>query len=351
MQIAVHPLPLTKLHPLTISRGTSAATDNLLVTVTQDGVTGFGEFSPVGIGGGVREDAATARADLLLWEDRLSDVSPLDMQKVETIFRETGGGHAAFCALETALHDWVGKRLGVPVYRLLGGDVSRIAPTSLTIGINPPDVARERVRDIMGRLAPRSLKVKLGSPAGLDADRDMFAAVLEETPVGVAVRVDANGGWSVDGARTMMCWLADRGVEYVEQPLPRGQEEDLPAVLTGRPLPVFADESCRVAADVPALAAFGVDGVNLKLMKSGGIREGLRVIHAARAHGIQVMMGCMSESSLAIAASVSLSPYADHLDLDSHLNLSPDPFTGLAWTEGRVLPSDAPGLGVERLSA
>lgn len=348
MRITVRPLPLTKRYPLTISRGTSAATENLLVEVTDGGVTGIGEFAPVGIGAGVREDAASARANVLAWEDYLTGVSPWEMQKVEAVFRETGGGHAAFCALETALHDWQGKALGVPVYRLLGGDIAHIVPTSITVGINPPDVVRERIPELMARLAPKSLKIKLGSPAGLDADREMFAVVCERTPPGVAVRVDANGGWTVDGAREMMRWLAERGVEYVEQPLARGQEADLPTVLKDRPMPVFADESCRVAADVPVLAALGVDGVNLKLMKAGGIREGLRVIHAARAHGLQVMMGCMSESSLAIAASVVLSSYADHLDLDSHLNLSPDPFTGLAWTCGRVVPSDAPGLGVER---
>lgn len=349
VQIAVHPLSLTKRYPLTISRGTSAASENLLVAVTENGVTSVGEFAPVGIGAGVREDAATARAALSEWKSRLEDVSPFEMQKVEAVFQETGDkSRAAFCALETALHDWVGKSLRMSVFRLLSGDVSRIAPTSVTIGINPPDVVRERIPELMARLNPRSLKIKLGSPAGLDADREMFAVVSERTPPGVAVRVDANGGWSVDGARAMMRWLAERGVEYVEQPLARGQEADLPAVLKDRPLPVFADESCRVAADVPRLAALGVDGVNLKLMKAGGIREGLRVIHAARAHGLQVMMGCMSESSLAIAASVALSPYADHLDLDSHLNLLPDPFTGLSWTGGRVLPSDTPGLGVER---
>jgi len=159
------------------------------------------------------------------------------------------------------------------------------------------------------------------------------------------VRVDANGGWTVENALKMISWLAEYGVEFVEQPLILGQEEDLPYLFRESRLAIFADESCRFASDVPKLAD-RVHGINLKLMKCGGIHEGLRVIHAARAHGLKVMMGCMSESSLAIAASVHMSAFADHLDLDSHLNLNPDPFHGLTIENGRVLPGSLPGLGI-----
>lgn len=337
---------MTKRFALTISRGTSAGSENLLVQVEHGGITGLGEMSPVSIGDGC-EDSEGAEANILQWSEHLHETAPWEMQKVEAVLNEVGGCRSGRAALDMALYDWLGRRAGMPIYQMLGGDVSRIVPSSLTIGINPPDVARERVREIMARLQPKTLKIKLGSPAGLDADQAMFAAVREETPEGVALRVDANGGWTVEGSRFMITWLAQRGVEYVEQPLPKGQEEDLPAVHRGSPIPLFADESCRIAADVPKLAG-KVDGINLKLMKAGGIREGLRVIHAARAHGLLIMMGCMSESSLAIAASVHLSPFADYLDLDSHLNLLPDPFTGLAWESGRVLPGTKPGLGVER---
>jgi muconate cycloisomerase len=348
MQIAVRPLPLTKRHALTISRGTAAGSDNLLVTVTHKGVTGLGEFAPVGQAD-PPETAHAATAQITALAEGLAEVSPWEMQRVEALAHETETGRAALCALDTALHDWAGKRLGVPVYRLLGGDLSRIVPTSVTVGILPPSEAAERAREWLARTDARSLKIKLGSPAGVEADQAMFAAVQEATPAaGVALRVDANGGWrTIEEARRMMRWLADRGVEYVEQPLAKGREDELPALFSGRPLPLFADESCRVAEDVPRLAD-RVDGVNLKLMKAGGIRAGLRLIHAARAHGLSVMMGCMSESSLAISASAALSPYADHLDLDSQLNLAPDPFTGLRWTNGRVLPGDGPGLGVEQ---
>ncbi len=347
MQIHIHPLPLNKRYPLTISRGTSAGSDNLLVEVTHDGIMGRGEFAPYSLGDGGAENAASARADLEHWREELAEIAPWEMQRAESVL-DTGNSRAARAALEMALHDWMGRRIGLPVYQLLGGDLSRIVPTSVTIGINLPDVVRERVPELLERTGARSLKIKLGSPNGLEADQAMFSVVRESTPPGIALRVDANGGWSVEGARRMLRWLAERGVEYVEQPLPLGQEADLPAVHKDAPLPLFADESCRTAADVPLLAGC-VDGVNLKLMKAGGIREGLRVIHAARAHGLKVMMGCMSESSLAIAASAHLSPFADYLDLDSHLNLLPDPFTGLRWTEGRVLPGDGPGLGVTRI--
>ncbi len=347
MRIRTSLLPLTKRFALTISRGTSAGSENLIVEVEHEGVTGIGEMSPVNIGDG-QEDAAAAQQDIARWAEELVAVSPWEMQRVELVIDRLGGGRAARAGLDFALHDWLGKRTAMPLYRLLGADMAAIVTTSLTIGINAPEIARERTIEIMSRLRPRALKVKLGDQAGIEADQAMFEAVREVVPDDVAIRVDANGGWDVLCARRMIAWLAERGVEYVEQPLPLGQEEDLPAVHRGAALPLFADESCRTSSDVPKLAD-RVDGVNLKLMKAGGIREGLRVIHTARAYGIKVMMGCMSESSLAIAASVGIAAYADFLDLDSHLNLLPDPFTGLQWIDGRVLPSQQIGLGVTRI--
>lgn len=349
MQIQIHPLPLVKRHPLTISRGTAASSDNLLVTVEDEGIIGFGEFSPVSMGR-VPETVTAAEAKLTLIAPLLEDIRPWEFQRVEQIVTEIDMGEAAFCGLELALHDWLGKKLGMPVYRLVGANLSRIVPTSVTIGINPPEVVRERVAELTARLAPKSVKIKLGSPQGTDHDCAIFAAVQETAPASVLLRVDANGGWkTVETASRMMQWLAERGVEYVEQPLAKGQEEELLALFKDRPLPIYADESCRIAADVVRLAD-RVDGVNLKLMKAGGIREGLRVIHMARAHGLGVMMGCMSESELAIAGSVAISSFADHLDLDSHLNLLHPPFAGLQWNNGRVLPGDGNGLGVIRQS-
>ena len=346
MQIRTIPLPVSKRFPLTISRGTSAGSDNLLVMVEHDGTVGLGEMSPFNIGDG-QEAAESAEAAIRAWTLRLADLSPSEFQHIEAVMEEIGGIRSARCALDAACHDWLGKRAGLPVWQLFGADLGRIVPTSLTIGINTPEIARERTVEILDRLQPRSLKIKLGCPDGIEADQAMLSAIREVVPAGVILRVDANGGWTVSSARTMIRWLAEQGIDYVEQPLPLGHEEDLRAVRYGSPLRIFVDESCRTSADIPKLAG-KVDGVNLKLMKAGGIREGLRLIHTARAHGLRVMMGCMSESSVAIAASVAISSYADYLDLDSHLNLLPDPFEGLSWTDGRVLPSDQPGLGVRR---
>jgi len=343
MQIRIQNLTLTKKHPLTISRGTSSFTEGLLIEVEHDGITGLGEMAPVNIGDGP-ETAESARADFDRWIPSLEQLAPWAMQKVESALEDSGGGRAARAALDFALYDWLGKKAGLPVYALLGGDPARIQPTTLTVGINPPEVARERARELL-ECGALKLKIKLGNPEGIEADRAMFEAVRQVATPGIGLRVDANGGWTVDSARPMIAWLAQRGVEYVEQPLPLGQEADLPLLFHYSPIPIFADESCRTSADVPRLAD-RVHGINLKLMKAGGIREGLRVIHTARAHGLQVMMGCMSESSLAIAASVHLSPFADHLDLDSHLNLAPDPCCGLEWVDGRVLPGEGPGLGI-----
>ena len=345
MRIRTEAITLTKKHPLTISRGTSTFTEGLLIEVEHDGITGLGEMAPVNIGDGP-ETAESARKDIEGWTSSLEKLAPWEMQKIETSVDAAGGGRAARAGLDFALHDWLGKKAGLSLFALLGGDIARIQPTTLTVGINRPEVAAERARELLKDGALK-LKIKLGSPEGIEADRAMFEAVREAAPSNIGLRVDANGGWTVDTARPMLAWLSERGVEYVEQPLPLGSEADLPLLFRDSPLPIFADESCRISSDVPGLAD-RVHGINLKLMKAGGMREGLRVIHAARAHGLQVMIGCMSESSLAIAASVHLSPLADHLDLDSHLNLAPDPCCGLHWQDGRVLPSESPGLGIRR---
>jgi L-Ala-D/L-Glu epimerase len=345
MNIHLTTIQLTKRIPLTISRGTSAGSENVIVTIEHEGITGSGEMAPTS-GGDVAETAETTTADFAAWTPLLTDCTPWEMQRIEAILATQAGGHASRAALDMALHDWQGKRLGVPVWRLYGLDVTRIVPTSITVGINPPDVLRELVPEILARTEARALKVKLGGPGGIEADQERFAAIQEVAARPVLWRVDANGGWDVESARAMIRWLAARGVEFVEQPLVRGREAEFAAVHRDSPLPIYADESIYVAADIPPLAG-SIDGVNLKLMKCGGLREALRIIHTARAHNLKVMMGCMSESSLAITAAAHLSPLADALDLDSHLNLNPDPFLGAEYTEGRVVPTERPGLGVE----
>ena len=193
----------------------------------------------------------------------------------------------------------------------------------------------------------KSLKIKLGSPEGLSADKIMYEQVVESTKdYNVKIRVDANGGWNVKDAKYMMRWLAERGVDYIEQPLKEGEENELEKIYNDRPLPIYLDESCRFSENIPKFASY-VDGVNMKLMKCGGITEALRIISTAKTYGLKTMIGCMSESSVSIAAAASLTGGIDHIDLDSHYNLEPDPSSGAPMVDGITLPNNIPGHGAE----
>ena len=193
----------------------------------------------------------------------------------------------------------------------------------------------------------KSLKIKLGSPKGISADKIMYEQVAKSTKdYDVKIRVDANGGWNVTDAKYMMQWLAERGVDYIEQPLKEGEENELEKIYNDRPLPIYLDESCRFSENIPKFASH-VDGVNIKLMKCGGITEALRIISTAKAHGLKTMIGCMSESSVSIAAAASLTGEIDHIDLDSHYNLEPDPSSGAPMVDGITLPANIPGHGAE----
>ena len=345
MRLSTQRITLTKRHALTISRGTLAGSTNVVIRVEHEGIVGMGEMAPSDVTG---DTADSAEAQIAEWQSALATLSPFERQHVGDIVGQEMKGSATRAALDMALFDWIGMRADVPVWRLLGADPSRIAPTSLTVGINAPDVIREVVPEILRRTGALVLKVKLGQTAGLDADEAMFVAAQEAaTRAGYEVvwRVDANGGWDLAGARRMTRWLAERDVELVEQPLPEGAEDDLVGLHETSVVPIFADESVRTSADVAALAD-RVHGVNLKLMKCGGIDEALRIIHTARANGLSVMIGCMGESSLGISAGAQLASFVDCLDLDSHLNLLDDPFVGASYTDGTVRPSSRAGLGV-----
>jgi L-alanine-DL-glutamate epimerase-like enolase superfamily enzyme len=344
MQLAWATFTVNKRFPLTISRGTTAQTVNVWARIEADGIEGWGEASPFGIGD-FRQSTEQILEHLARARPLLEPLHPLERARVEQTLREAGIGSAARAAIDLALWDWLGKRTGLALWQMLGLSREAVAPTSVTIGINPPEVAQQRARDWLELTHARALKIKLGNPAGIEADQAMFEAIRQVAPQGVALRVDANGGWSLQDALTMCRWLAARGVEYVEQPLPRGAEDDLPYLHRESPLPIFVDESCFDSRDVVRLAD-RVHGVNIKLMKCGGLSEALRMVHTARALGLQVMYGCYSDSSLAITAASQIAPLADHLDLDSHLNLLDDPFIGAELHDGKVIPTRAPGLGV-----
>ena len=356
MHIGIETFTVHKRFPLTISRGTTSQTTNIWVKLEQQGVEGWGEASPFSISADAISGAplvrqTTEELSLALQQvaPTLEAFSPWERQKIERVLQEASVPSAACAAIDVALHDWLGKYTGTPLWRLWGLNRRRIVPISVTVGINSPQGARQRVRDWFPVTGGGVLKIKLGSPAGIEADREMFLAVREEAPQ-AELLVDANGGWSLDQAVQMCDWLASEGVKYVEQPLALGQEDKLPTLYERSPLPIFVDESCLTSHDIPRLAD-RVHGINIKLMKSGGLTEAMRMVHTARACGLQVMFGCYSDSTLANTAASHLSPLADYLDLDSHLNLVDQPFTGATVQDGRLMPSDLPGLGVQRTCA
>lgn len=352
MRFVLETFTVHKRFPLTISRGTTSQTTNVWLRVEQESVEGWGEASPFSIRGDdkagiswVRQSAEDLWETLQMVAPRLETFSPWERQKIERVLREAEVPSAACAAIDLALHDWMGKWTGVPLWHLWGLNRRRIVPISVTVGINSPEGARQRVRDWLPLTGGGLLKIKLGSPAGIEADREMLLAVRDEAPQ-AQLLVDANGGWSLEAAIEMCDWLASQGVKYVEQPLAAGEEHQLPILYERSPLPIFVDESCFTSHDIPKLAD-RVHGINIKLMKSGGLTEAMRMVHTARACGLQVMFGCYSDSTLANTAASHLAPLADYLDLDSHLNLVDDPFTGATVQDGRLIPNDLPGLGVQ----
>jgi L-alanine-DL-glutamate epimerase-like enolase superfamily enzyme len=350
MHLELHPFTVRKRVPLTISRGTTTETTNLFVRIEHDGIEGWGEASPFSIGATPQTSEAITRS-LQALAPQIRTYSPLERQRLDLQLQAVAIPSAARSALDLALHDWLGQRAGLPLWQLWGLDLDQIVPTSVTIGISTPEAAQARVHRWLGQSAQiQALKVKLGSPEGIAADQAMLLAVKQAAPHIDQISVDANGGWGLADAMYMADWLADQGITYLEQPLPRGQEEDLLGLYQRTPLPIFVDESCCTTQDLPYLVD-RVHGINIKLNKAGGLAEVLRLIHTARAFGLQVMLGCYSDSTLMNTALAQVSPLADYLDLDSHLNLLDDPFVGATFENGRVMPNHRPGLGVAYAAA
>lgn len=340
MRFTFHKVSLKKRFPLAISRGVRYDSYNLFVSYEKDGHIGWGESAP-----GNSEGAATPEAVQEALEKFIATgIEGFSIQTLYDRAREMQIPPCAYVALDTAFWDWTAKKAQLPLRELLGFSIPH-TPTSVTIGINPPEIVKERVPLLLNGTTVQSLKIKLGSPDGIEADKMMFNQVVESTKkYKVKLRVDANGGWDVTQAQHMMQWLAERSVDYIEQPLKEGEEEGLKTLFKGRALPIYVDESCRFSQNIPGFAAH-VDGVNMKLMKCGGITEALRIIATARAHGLKTMIGCMSESSVAIAAAAALTGGIDHIDLDSHYNLAPDPSEGAPMINGVTLPPEIPGHG------
>ena len=346
MQIEFERFIVHKRVALTISRGTKSGSTNLWLRLKADGIEGWGEASPFSTGDQT-QTTERIEQDLQRLIPVLEAYYPLQRQEIESVLANLSIGSAARAAVDVALYDWLGKRIGLPLWQLWGLNLSHIGPTAVTVGISSPAAAVDRLQKWCAQQEVVSVKVKLGSPEGIAADQAMFEALLPCVPQGAKVSIDANGGWSLADSLTMGHWLAARGVVYLEQPLSVADDGLLPELFELSPLPVFIDESCFTSADIHRLAHC-VHGINIKLMKAGGLSEARRMIHTANACGLQVMFGCYSDSAIANTALSHLSPLAHHLDLDSHFNLKDDPFLGAQLNKGALIPNNLPGLGLSR---
>ncbi|MFW6732138.1 MAG: dipeptide epimerase [Synechococcus sp.] len=335
---------LTKAVPLTISRGTTASVQHLCLTLDHDGCCGRGETG--GFDTGLRHfDTDALEAELRALLPALEPMDPFCRQSLDPLLEPLSP--PARCAVDLALHDWWGQRLGRPLWHLWGLDRRACVPTSVTLGLASPEAMLDRL-ERWRRLLPASrVKLKLGSPDGLDHDRALVEA-LQPRLDGAELQVDANGGWTPEQARRMLPWLAEREVVLVEQPLAAAtHDEGAFADLRGRaPLALVADESCWDLQDLLRLAPH-VDGVNIKLLKTGGLTEALLMARTARRLGVRLMLGCYSDSALLNGAAAQLLPLVHWPDLDSHLNLLDDPFRGPLQDGDLLRPGDGPGLGVE----
>ena len=325
-----HAVVLQLRHTFRLARGDSDSRRVLMVEIEHDGLVGRGEAAPIARYG---QDAASAARAAKAMVARIGDPRAFDSAAARVA---VAGEPAAEAAIDMALRDLAGKRLGVPLYELMGIDPSSMPVTSFTIGMDTPDIVEQKVREAEGFAV---LKVKMGS-----ADDDRVLETVRSV-TDRPVRVDANEGWALEDALARLEWLQEMGVELVEQPLPADQLSEMRELKKQSPLPLFADESVAHAEDIPRLAE-AFDGINIKLMKCGGLGEALRMIHVARAHGMKIMLGCMVESSLAITAAAHIAPLVDFADLDGNLLITNDPFIGAEVREGKLVLPSAPGLGV-----
>jgi L-alanine-DL-glutamate epimerase-like enolase superfamily enzyme len=316
-----------------ISRSASDTADVVVVEIRHSGLSGFGEAAPTDRYG---ESAESALAYVDEHASLLGD-DPFALEEV--MERLPAREHAARAAIDAALHDLQGKLLGRPVWQLLGLPRSG-PPTSWTIWLGDPDDMARRAEAALGRF--RRLKLKLGAGDGLDVERVRAVAGVAG---GVPLQVDVNEGWPADEALDNLRQLAELGVEYCEQPIAADEVPDHPELRAESPVPIYLDENCHTLADVAGCARVA-HGINVKLAKSGGIREALRMVHAARALGLGCMLGCMLESGLGISAGAQIGSLFDHLDLDGNLLLAHDPWPGVQLADGVQLPAEAPGLGV-----
>jgi L-alanine-DL-glutamate epimerase-like enolase superfamily enzyme len=324
-------------HVWTTTMSSSQYRDTLHTSFTRDGITGHGEGAPI-----VRyhEDAAGALKAAESVRDVLLAADPMQFAKIMAeIFRRVPGAWAGKAALDIALMDWVGQKLGIPLYTYFGLDPKDAPVTTFSIGIDTPEITRQKTREAADFPV---LKVKVG----LATDEPTIEAVRSVTDK--PLRVDANEGWKdKEEAVRKINWLEKRGVEFIEQPMPAEMLEETRWVRARVHIPIIADEACQRSSDIPKLKEC-FDGVNVKLDKSGGVLEAYRMISIAKSLGMRTMLGCMVSSSVSVTAAAHLSPLVDYADLDGNLLISNDPFHGVIVEKGKLILPRGPGLGLTR---
>lgn len=343
MKLRFFPYELKLRHVFTVASYSRSTTPDVQVEIEYDGLTGYGEASMPPY---LQHELGTMDSVLAFLEtvqERIGQFAdPFQLEDILTyIDRLSPGNAAAKAAVDIALHDLVGKLLQAPWYRIWGLDKDKAPSTTYTIGIDTPEVVREKTKECAGRF--NILKVKLGR----DNDKEMIDTIRSVTDLPIAV--DANQGWTDRRyALEMIHRLKEKGIVMVEQPMPKARLDDIAWVTQQSPLPIFADESLQRLSDVAALKG-AFHGINIKLMKCTGMREGWKMLTLARALGMKVMVGCMTETSCACSAAAQLSPAVDFADLDGNLLIANDRFKGMEVQKGKITLTDLPGIGVVKL--
>jgi L-alanine-DL-glutamate epimerase-like enolase superfamily enzyme len=335
LSLSFEPYELELRHVFTVSSYSRKTTPGVQVRIGFEGFTGYGEASmPPYLGQTVESVCGfLSRVDLGQFRDpfRLEEI----LAYVDSI---SPGDNAAKAAIDIALHDLVGKLLGQPWWRIWGLNPSAAPDTTFTIGIDTPDVVRAKTQECADKF--NILKVKVG----LDNDKEMIRTIREVTSLPLAV--DANQGWKDrEQALDEIFWLRDNGVVMVEQPMAKERMDDNAWITERSPLPIFADEAIQRLADIPAVKG-AYHGINIKLMKCTGMREGWKMVNYARAEGMKAMVGCMTETSCAVSAAAQLAPAVDFCDLDGNLLITNDLFRGMEVIDGHIVLPDRPGIGL-----
>jgi len=335
MHLRFFPYELQLRHTFTVASYSRTTTPDVQVEIEYEGLTGYGEASmPPYLG------QSTETVTAFLQKVNLEQFpDPFQLEEILSYVDSLSpGDSAAKAAVDIALHDLVGKLMGQPWYRIWGLDPGKAPSTTFTIGIDTPEVVKQKTLEAAGKF--NILKVKVG----LDSDETMIRAIRSVTQVPLAV--DANQGWKDrNKALEEIFWLKEQGVVMVEQPMARERIDDNAWLTEHSPLPIFADESIQRLADVPAIKGV-YSGINIKLMKCTGMREGWKMAQLGRALGLKVMVGCMTETSCAVSAAAQFSPYVDFADLDGNLLIANDRFDGVKVVEGRLSLPDRPGIGL-----